>query len=53
MLVQGADNYNSTALFILAIPIPHIACGSGGCATTTRSFSSLYSHVYRRHSDMV
>jgi len=28
-----------------------VTCGIGGCATTCRSFSSLYSHVYRRHKE--
>ena len=28
-----------------------VTCGIGGCATTCRSFSSLYSHVYRHHKE--
>ncbi len=30
-----------------------VTCGLGGCGTTSRSFSALYSHVYRRHSDVI
>ena len=30
-----------------------VACGLGGCAKTSKSFSSLYSHVYRLHPDFV
>ena len=26
-------------------------CGIGGCTYTGRSFSSLYSHIYRKHPD--
>ena len=31
----------------------HVLCGLGGCATTFRSFSALYSHIYRYHPDLV
>ena len=30
-----------------------VTCGIGGCQTTSRSFAALYSHIYRRHSDVV
>ena len=30
-----------------------VACGIGGCATTSRSFSALYSHMYRHHSEII
>ena len=30
-----------------------IACGLDGCATTSKSFSALYSHVYRHHPDII
>lgn len=30
-----------------------VTCGLGGCGTTSRSFSALYSHVYRRHSEVI
>ena len=30
-----------------------VACGLGGCATTSKTFSALYSHIYRRHPDVI
>ena len=30
-----------------------VICGLDGCTTTSRSFSALYSHVYRHHSDII
>ena len=30
-----------------------VVCGLGGCATTSQSFSALYSHIYRRHPDVI
>ena len=27
----------------------NVTCGLDGCAYTARSFSALYSHIYRRH----
>ena len=30
-----------------------VTCGLNGCATTSRSFSALYSHIYRRHPDII
>lgn len=30
-----------------------VTCGLNGCGTTSRSFSALYSHVYRHHSDII
>lgn len=30
-----------------------VACGIDGGATTSKSFSALYSHIYRRHPDMI
>ena len=27
----------------------NVACGLDGCAYTARSFSALYSHIYRKH----
>ena len=34
---------------------PHflVTCGLKGCATTSRSFSALYSHIYRKHPDVI
>ena len=34
---------------------PHfnVTCGVSGCATTSRSFSALYSHIYRWHRDLI
>ena len=28
-----------------------VQCGIGGCSYTAKSFSALYSHIYRKHSD--
>ena len=33
-------------------PCFSVRCGIGGCTYTGRSFSALYSHIYRRHSDV-
>ena len=30
-----------------------VTCGLDGCATTSKSFSALYSHIYRRHPGIV
>ena len=30
-----------------------VICGLGGCATTSKSFSALYSHIYRHHSEVI
>ena len=30
-----------------------VLCGIDGCATTSRSFSALYSHVYRHHREFI
>ena len=27
----------------------NVICGLGGCITTSRSFSALYFHIYRKH----
>ncbi len=27
----------------------HVTCGIGGCTVSSRSFSALYSHIYRHH----
>ena len=34
---------------------PHflVICGLDGCATTSRSFSALYSHIYRHHQTYI
>ena len=34
---------------------PHfcVVCGLDGCSTTSTTFSELYSHVYRHHSDCI
>lgn len=34
---------------------PHfnVTCGLGGCATTSKSFLALYSHIYRYHKDYI
>lgn len=31
----------------------HVTCGVDGCSVTSRSFSALYSHIYRRHPGIV
>lgn len=31
----------------------HMACGIGGCATTSKSFSALYSHIYHKHPELI
>ena len=30
-----------------------VTCGLNGCSTTFRSFSALYSHLYRHHPDIM
>lgn len=30
-----------------------VTCGLNGCATTSRSFPSLYSHIYRNHPGII
>ena len=30
-----------------------VSCGLSGCTTTLKSFSSLYSHIYRRHPSFI
>ena len=30
-----------------------VTCGINGCATTSKSFSALYSHIYRHHPQIV
>ncbi len=30
-----------------------VSCGLNGCATTSKSFSSLYSHIYRHHNEVI
>ena len=30
-----------------------VTCGLDGCATSSRSFSGFYSHIYRHHSDYI
>lgn len=30
-----------------------VMCGYHGCAETKNSYSSLYSHVYRKHSELI
>lgn len=30
----------------------HVTCGVGGCTVSSRSFSALYSHIYRHHPDV-
>lgn len=30
-----------------------VTCGLEGCAITCRSFSALYSHIYRHHSSFI
>lgn len=30
-----------------------VTCGLNGCATSSRSFSGFYSHIYRHHSDYI
>lgn len=34
---------------------PHflVSCGINGCATTSKSFASLYSHIYRHHKALI
>ena len=28
-----------------------VMCGIGGCSTTSKSFSALYQHIYKKHKD--
>jgi len=30
-----------------------VTCGLDGCPTTSKSFSGLYSHIYRQHSEYI
>jgi len=30
-----------------------VTCGLDGCATSSRSFAGLYSHIYRNHNEYV
>ena len=30
-----------------------VACGINGCANTSKSFSALYSHIYRHHPEFI
>ena len=30
-----------------------VICGLDGCATTSKSFSALYSHIYRHHPEVI
>ena len=30
-----------------------LTCGLSGCATSSKSFSGFYSHIYRHHSDYI
>lgn len=30
-----------------------VTCGLHGCATTSKSFSALYTHIYRRHPHII
>ena len=30
-----------------------VTCGFDGCSETKRSYSALYSHVYRKHSELI
>ena len=30
-----------------------VACGLNGCGVTSRSFPALYSHIYRKHPDII
>ena len=34
---------------------PHfiVTCGLNGCVTTSKSFTALYSHIYRNHPDAI
>ena len=31
----------------------NVTCGLDGCTTTSKSFSALYSHIYRKHPNMI
>lgn len=31
----------------------NVACGINGCASTSKSFPALYSHIYRHHPDII
>lgn len=30
-----------------------VTCGYNGCSETKKSYSALYSHVYRKHTELV
>ena len=30
----------------------HVVCGVGGCTVSSKSFSALYSHIYRHHANV-
>ncbi len=30
-----------------------VMCGINGCATTSKTFTALYSHIYRHHPEIV
>lgn len=30
-----------------------VTCGLDGCATTSKSFAALYSHIYRNHPNII
>lgn len=30
-----------------------VTCGLNGCASTSKTFSALYSHIYRHHQDYI
>lgn len=34
-------------------PCFRATCGIGGCAVTSKTFSALYSHIYRRHPEII
>ena len=29
-----------------------VVCGIGGCSTTSRTFSALYQHIYKKHKEV-
>ena len=46
-----ARNLSHLRLLHSSDPRFSVQCGIGGCAYTGRSFSALYSHIYRRHPE--
>lgn len=44
---------NHLRIFHASDPNFNVLCGLSGCTTTFRTFSGLYSHIYRHHSEVI